>query len=591
MRKLQNKNNINYLKISQSIFYCGLFLLSFIFFNILIASTLFIFKISIQFFYPLLSLVLSGVLIGFLMKKNKLIDFKSLYPYIALLLPIILIIFTTHINGKIYDYTWDGNSYHKATIGMMMEGWNPLYEYMEDFDASDSTEIYVKSSSYLWGNHYAKASHIFAACIGSLTGNVESGKCLNILSIISLFCFVFSFLLNKKEKIMFPFLFSCCLITCTTIGSQFLTNYVDLLVYLYLFMIIYSFFLFEYGNMFENKLESFLVYFMSLIIMVNIKFSAFGYAGLFCLGYYLWYIYRIFKKKIDISFFKKFTIISFIAVLISVFVVGLSVYPKNLLEKGHPFYPLMGENKVDIMTANQPAYFVDKSSIEKFAIATFSKVDNISAASGLEATYKIPFSISKSEIAVLSNCDVRISGNGIFFSGILIISSVVLLVALFKLFKSDKKLFAMFVIPLIITILMIIFLEESWWARYFPQLHFFIFFALLLLDKSKNKFIRTLMYALVIIILINNLSVLYLSTRNVYDYTKISNEQFKTFEELTESDTCKLELYSQMFHGAIYNAELKTKEYETSYLDTINEEDLGYYGPFMNGFVLWRCKE
>ena len=169
--------------------------------------------------------------------------------------------------------------------------------------------------------------------------------------------------------------------------------------------------------------------------------------------------------------------VSIISVLIAVFVVGLSVYPKNLIQKGNPFYPLMGKDKVDIMTANQPDYFKEKSTIEKFYIATFSEAENINEAAMKEATFKKPFTINSDELKRLKYCDLRISGNGVLFSGILIISFVLLIVELVKIFKKDKVLFCLCIIPLSITLLMIFLLSESWWARYFPQLHLIVLFS------------------------------------------------------------------------------------------------------------------
>ena len=49
-----------------------------------------------------------------------------------------------------------------------------------------------------------------------------------------------------------------------------------------------------------------------------------------------------------------------ITVLIAVLLVGSNTYVKNLIDYKNPFYPLMGENKVDIMTSMQPPSFNKK---------------------------------------------------------------------------------------------------------------------------------------------------------------------------------------------------------------------------------------
>ena len=133
------------------------------------------------------------------------------------------------------------------------------------------------------------------------------------------------------------------------------------------------------------------------------------------------------------------------------------MYPKNLIEHGHPFYPLMGKDKVEIMIQNQPDYFKNKSPLEKFTIATFSKVANITDDSKKEAEYKIPFTFNDEETTIISDADTRISGNGVLFGGILIISLILSCCCLYNLFKTDKKVFTMYAIFFSITLMLILF--------------------------------------------------------------------------------------------------------------------------------------
>ena len=288
----------------------------------------------------------------------------------------------------------------------------------------------------------------------------------------------------------------------------------------------------------NQKLNLF-IFFMLLNIVINIKFSAFGYAGIFCLGYYIWYIYRVIKKKIELKFFRNFTIISVLSVISAIFIIGLSVYPKNFLEHGNPFYPIMGEGKIEIMLQNQPAYFENKTPIEKFIISTFSRAENISQSSGLEATYKIPFTVDDTELESLSNVDLRISGNGVLFSGILIISLVILLLTSIFVFKNNRKLFLMIIIPIIITFIMIFVLNESWWARYFPQLYFIVLGSILFLESFNKKAIKIVMFIFMALIIVNNSLTFYYSTKYAYDESKLYASQFYDFELENSAETCQ----------------------------------------------------
>lgn len=579
--------NEKFSELSKNLFFCGIFILCFIFFNIFISSTLFIFKISINKCTSIVSLLLSSILVCYLIFKNCKQFKKSCI--LTVTTSIVLITLSLFLSSKIYDNTWDGNSYHKSTIGMMTEGWNPVYEKMEEFDSTNKNSIHINKNNYLWGNHYAKASHIFAASIVKITGKIESGKSINILSIIMLFLFIFSSLLYETKKLLSSIMFTICITTLPTITSQILTNYVDILVYIYFFQIISIFFLIDKSKLFKNNNELLLVYFMSLIIAINIKFSLFGYVGIYCLGYYIWYIYRLFKKDISKKYFIKFTTLSAIGVFVAIFIVGLSVYPKNYLEYGHPFYPIRGENKVEIMIQNQPDYFKEKNNIEKFIISTFSKAANISEASGLKAEYKIPFSISDDEIKELSSCDLRIGGNGLLYSGIVTICLILLIYLLIKAYKKDKKLVFLIIIPTLITIIMIFALNESWWARYFPQLHLITLGTLLLLLLNNSKTSKYIFYVIATILLINNFITFNKCIEKSVEFTNEANNNFKILE-MNSPQKCVLNIYTKFFQGAIYNVLEREKDYSFQYIENEEyEKNSNDYNDLIGGYLKWKC--
>ncbi len=566
----EKTNDLTYNNMCKVIFLIPLFLLSFIFFNIFLSNLLFIFKISINSLTPVISVCLSIILNLLIYDKkssNENLENKTKIRKLAdilviTILPILIIGLSIFLNGKVLDYTFDGNSYQKGTTGLLAKGWNPLYQDLEGFEKSMNPRILIEDENPKYMNHYAKASNIFAANIYKLTGNIETGKCMNTLSIIMIFLFTFSFLLYKKKGVLFSIFFSACVATYPVICSQFLTNYIDMLVYVYLYLIVYMFFLFEEESFIVCKNILLMMFFMVLTVAINLKVSLFGYAGVFCLGYYIWYLIRIFKfkdEKISKKFFGKLTIVSIFAVIIGVFVMGLSVYPKNTITAGHPFYPLMGEGKVDIMTANQPDYFKEKSSLEKFIISTFSEVSNIIEMTHEEAKYKIPFSIHDGEFHNLSAADTRISGNGIFFSGIFIISILIIVLFGKNLFKKDKNEFILIAIPVGITIVMVLFWNEAWWARYYPQLYFLVLSAIIILNSvdSKNKVAKNIcLYTFVGLVLVNNAITFGSTMLTAYRNNVTYNIEFSmlddgcTKKDLNEST---LEVYAGAFHGAKFN--------------------------------------
>jgi hypothetical protein len=90
-------------KMHKSIFLSAFFLLTFIFFNISISTVLFIFKVSIQSWYLIISLILSICTTFFFLKNKKMLEEKreSMTNFlISILLPIIIIFTSIFINGS-----------------------------------------------------------------------------------------------------------------------------------------------------------------------------------------------------------------------------------------------------------------------------------------------------------------------------------------------------------------------------------------------------------------------------------------------------------------------------------------------------------
>lgn len=580
-------------ELKKSLLLSGIFLLLFIIFNILISNALFIVKIEITKYNMIVSLLLCIFILLWVLKKFNLLSLKKFYNIIiALILPIALIVGSLFVNSKIMDFTFDGNTYHKATIGLLKEGWNPLYETAAEFDNGRENKIYIENSSSelwteLWTDCYARATHVYQANAYALTNNIESGKSINTLSIIALFLIIFSYLALRFKKIVFPFIFALCCITYSVVSAQYLTVYIDFFVYIYLLLLLFSFFVIEFRRNEKELNFGLLIYSLALLMLINIKFNSFAYAGIFCLGYYFYYIYKLIKKREkEQKFFVKFTTISAINVIVGVFIIGLSVYPKNFIEYGNPFYPLYGENKVDIITENQPAEFENLPAIEKYTRAMFSKTENMAKASGRETEYKIPFAVSKDEMNYIRMTDTRISGNGVLFSGIFIISLILLILTSIKMYHYNKKIFIMASIPLAITFLMIFLLSESWWARYFPQTYFIVLIVIFYLYLLKGKFYKVLLVVLFILVLANNGITLFKATEYSYDQNKLANNEFRLLEENVDPNNQFIVLQAPVFIGSLYDIYDNLPNYKFQLVPP--EEKIDLSNTLMNGLVLWK---
>lgn len=411
------KGKFDYLSLIRN---SGILLLMFITNIILLTSILFFVNISISSFHAIIAFTITVVEFSFIYRKRVNIKQAST----SIILVLLLLILAVMVSSKTYDLSWDGNTYHKTAIGSLKNGWNPVYQKVEDFNKEQGNVIDVdkKENNKVWVNHYPKASWIFAANIYSITNNIESAKILNMLMMYVAFTIIFTYLAKRINKIL-ALIVSLLIVVNPLTVPQLFNYYIDGLLGITLFIILYSLIAItdikinSRENIEEEEertllKENFLILANSIIIIINLKFTGLVYAAIFCFLFYCYWLYKSYKEGIFKEKFTKLTIFYVGVVLISVCIAGYSSYVKNIFEKGHPFYPLFGEGKYDIITYNQPKYFKNRNTIQKFAITMFSEGSNIHDSYGDNTDkpkLKIPFTVSKEEIKEYTKPDTRIS--------------------------------------------------------------------------------------------------------------------------------------------------------------------------------------
>lgn len=562
----------------------GIALIIFIFNNLLVSSILFIFKVTISKWNIILSLIISVLEYILYMKKNK-------YTYKCIIISIItflmIICTSTFISSKLYDNSWDGASYHKTAVGLLKNGWNPVYESAEDFNVLEKNKVTLTEPHDKWLNHYAKGYWIYAANTYALTNNIESGKSILIITAIATFLILYS-LLNEKIRRLYSIIIAFLLALNPVLIYQIYTFYNDGL--LGNFVIILSILLISIFSSKSNELkkEKWLLYFLVLCILINIKFTGFAYAGIYS---FVFYIYAIFNKEKRKEILKPMTITAIVSLVVAIGIIGYSSYVKNTLEHKHPFYPLYGEGKVDIMSAVTPKGFENYNQIEKFLIANFY---GYNPDGGLIYKSKIPFTFSVGELKSYYYSDVTIGGYGVMFGGILILSIIagiyILVIAINKRINITN-----YLLVIIGTFLIIILMKESWWARYFPQFYLMPFIVILLLIEIDNKKLTNYIVNLIIVfLLINTYLIINPVMQGVKYQCNIINKQNDYLKSIPEDKNIKIVTSSKysknpMFDGLVYNVYDIHKNVEViEYTDEIkNYEKYEYFGdsPLINIYI------
>lgn len=531
----------------------GTFLIGLIFFSIVITTTLYFFTITVTPVNLAVAICCSSF-VCFVSSRN--IKKTVLITIVGILILVGTIVVCEHT----FDFSWDGNTYHKTMTAFMKNGWNPLKVTFYDYAASNIPSCSVLSQT--WLDAYPKGAEIFAACIYTITGNIEGGKCFNILSCIAV-CFVScGFLgettsLKRGQKIICSILFGLN----PVVFSQFFTYYIDGLLWQFFLLCIFCL---MYLTLCENgRLITYCYYilFISIVVGLNLKFSSLIYFGVPCMVFFVYWVIKKRKelKKTDVKrrIMSRFYILALSAITGTCYA-GATSYIINLLRHKNPVYTMMGEGSTDLITVQLPTVYQNMNNISRFICSLFSKTNGSKTIEQVE--WKIPFTIYQSEFIPAQSCDVRTAGWGILFSGIFIISMVIVIFVLIRYRKIKKDVCQVIYLLFGIMLGEVIFVPGLCWARYFGALFYVPVVAIIYLFLDYNKRVKKtdniIAIGLIVLLCTNMIPNIVFSNKMLTDkYSMIENE-LEQFKNITEENDVVVGYNSRgRFSGRIFTLE------------------------------------
>ncbi len=456
----------------------GFFLLNIIFLPIMISTIFFIMHVSVQNWVFPLSVVLSGGITYFMFDRD------NKRTIISVLCGILCLAFALLICAKTYDFSWDGNTYHKNMIGLLKYGWNPLYETFYDYAKEFP---FMEVATETWHDAYPKATEIWAATVYTVFENIEIGKAFNLLGMISLIFICWAFLFEMKvlkywQSFICALVFSINVVSLIQIFTYYNDGFLWEMILLFLISLLYLTFC-ESGRC--KKIVYYFI-FLSINIGFNVKFSSVIFFGI--LGFTFFFFWLIEKwhreewKKAIFLVSEKFFILAS-SVISGFALIGSTSYVVNIIRHKNPFYTMIGEDSTEMITANLSAVYKPLSNISRFICSLFSKTGNWPST----IEWKLPFTFYKAEVLQSQIFDIRIGGWGIFFSGIFLISVAYILFYFLKNRKEEKRLFYITLILTLVTVICIIAIPGLVWARYFVGLFYIPAIAIMLLYKNINR--------------------------------------------------------------------------------------------------------
>lgn len=453
--------------------------------------------------------------------------------------------------GQFYDASYDGNAYHKLAIGLLRYGWNPIYEVP---DASVATRV-LGSNVYIepWVEGYCKGTWFFSATMYSITGNIETGKCYNIILLVAVFLVAYG--TYRKRINCVPAVILLAIVTAfnPVLISQMFTFYLDGALYASLALLIMYLLVWLLDEK-ESRPYIYILIGAAMVFCGNVKFTGLLLGGVFCIVNYLAYVVRTFaKNKKQMSnkeTFKKlipsFVIFASIA-LVTVIWGGSSAYVTNLIRHQTIGYPITGKDAIDIMTANSPF----TPGTDRFTClfqSLFAKTSNFVYTSGSPIKLKMPFTVAESELEYLKEaCDIRLSGFGPLFSGVVILTACVFIYECIVGKKNYENL--LLLINFILCLVFVIAIKESWWARYSAYAYIAVIIVLYAAIKD-GKFTRPLIYLALltaIVLLVNDCYSFNIIKFNI-EYSQLIKESLDAVKEVGD-----IHVYNSFFAGSYFN--------------------------------------
>lgn len=391
--------------------------------------------------------ILSSIVLG--RKWGGFCFRQSARLYLSVLLIVALSLL---IGGYVYDYAYDGQSYHQPIIRSLMKGWNPVYESHCPYTAEWGCSSFV--------DHYPKAMETLCAIFAKFVGNIECGKAVNILLVVSSFCFVYSFLkiyLTDKYGGFVKFWLAVLLSLSPVTLSQVFTYYVDFTLYAYLLIGFSSIYLYAIGIKVSQKCsfngkEISLVIVMVVSLAVATKLTVAFWVSVFYLVAFLFLIQRKEMKKV-LNLFRS----AIVGGLFGLLILGYHPYVTHLQQGYHMLHPFMGEKAVDVEVVQAEA-LADCGRAEAVVKSLFSRPDEGS----VEAKHK--FVPDAQSIIASGKADVRMGGCGVFFIELLLLTPILLLLT----WRSSPASTFRCLVIIVLLVLSLFVLPNGWWVRFTP---------------------------------------------------------------------------------------------------------------------------
>lgn len=498
---------------------------------------------------------------------------------------LIIMIICCLLIGYVRDFTWDSDMYHKLAVHALGNGWNPLVEQSEDYQRAH--EIFEPISG-IWIDHYTKGVYFIAASLYTAFGNLEAGKAYTLILMISAAMIIGVVLKRNLLSAMPAAIVAIVAVVNPITCAQVLAFYNDAFLMLSITVLIAGLVLFTSKSDEGSDVLAMALIACGFILCAETKFTGLAYGGLFSLSFYILFSIRTLRKSVSVKRWLRLSALFAAVIFSSVVIFGYTSYVTNTLDHGNPFYPLMGPDAVDIVSFNEPYGYANMNNLEKLFYSYFGVVSNDQIERKITGLpeLKIPFTFSMDEVELFYYPDIRVSGFGPIYSGILICQIAILIATSSIVHRRNKSIFMAFICYAIPALILLVGISESWWARYSGYQYLFNIFAsifLFICFKDANGTKRIIFGAIssifALLLAVNSIMILYGSASKALYSTQVLDPHIEYMQALTEDDMDILVTYWDLLPGALYALTDNGIEFELIYVDEYGNPKIDWQWP------------
>lgn len=378
-----------------------------------------------------------------------------------------------------YDLSYDGQAYHQGAMLALLQGWRA------------GQPAPVDASNARWIEHYPAASWLVGAAWASALNHLEAARVQNLLWCVA------SVLLTREALRPMPGVGDASRwLTAAVVGAnpvviaQLLSNYNDGLLYSVLVVAVAAGLI---GLRTHRPLWR-VTAALALCFAANLKFTGLIYAAITVAGagVALWWSgQRAQARRVALG--------GLLSLALAVLLLGWHPYVSNLLERGHPFWPLFGAGKVDIMSMNTPDLIAQAGPWQRWWMANLSLPVPLSS----PPNYFWRGELRAESVAVMGGADCRIGGFGLLYPLVLCLLVPGLAWAGVARLRGVRLARGGLLLVIAVLAVPVLINPQNWWARYVPQQWAVTAGLLLLLASLPQPALRRLGVAGLVLLALN----------------------------------------------------------------------------------------